>query len=96
MELFALFVLAPTVFGIPGALMGWLAGRRGGHAPAAVAGILAALGAVIVVGGFATTDDPLGVWAISLLLGVLVINALTAFAGVELARYSQTRDAHLD
>jgi hypothetical protein len=73
-------------------LEGGLIVQRGGHAPAFVAGVLALIGmAIVVVGRRAVGGDPFGVWGISMLLGVLGINGVTAIGGVALARHSQNR-----
>jgi hypothetical protein len=84
-------ILAVSFIGIPGMLMGLLAGRREGYAPAAAAVLLAVLGLVIIGIGWGT--DPVSV---VVLLPILVINVCTAVAGLALVRHVRSRDAHLD
>jgi hypothetical protein len=95
-ELLLDVVLAVSFFGIPGFVFGWLTGRRGGHAPAVLAALLAGTGiAIVLLGRSMWSSDPFGAWAILILLALVVMNGCTAIGGVALARHSQRRDAHL-
>ena len=89
-------VLAPSTFGVPGALAGWFAGRHGGRAIALLAGMFVPVTAAVLILGRSTWNgDPFGAWAILILLGIVALNACTAFGGAALARHVQNRDSHL-
>jgi hypothetical protein len=88
-------LLAISFFGIPGAVLGFLAARREGRAPAAVTTLLVgAAMAVVAVGRSSAAGDPFGTPAILILLALVTLNACTAIGGVALARHARHRDAH--
>ena len=96
MNALLLLVLAPSAFGIPGALAGWSAGRRGGRTPVLLAvGMVVLAAIVLILGRSMWNSDAFGAWAVLILLAIVAINACTAVGGVALARHAQSRDSHL-
>jgi hypothetical protein len=87
----SVLILAISFIGIPGMLMGLLAGRREGYAPAVAAVLLTVAGLAII--GIGWESDRL---SIVVLLPILVINVCTAIAGLALFRHVRSRDVHLD
>jgi MFS family permease len=94
MELLFLLVLAPSFFGIPGALAGWIADRRGNRGIAIVAAAFILVVAAVVV-GFSASESAFDAFAAVAALAIVGLNACTAFAGAALSRHARNRDSHL-
>ena len=94
-EALLLLILAPSFFGIPGALAGWLAGRRSWRTLWILAGIFILTLLAVVIVGFSSSDDAFDAVAIGVLVVIVWLNACTAIGGAALARHAQNRDAHL-
>lgn len=95
MEALLLLLLAPSFFGIPGALGGWLAGRRSWRALRILAVVFVLLALAVVIVGFSASNDPFDAVAIVGLLVIVLLNGCTAIGGAALARHARNRDAHL-
>jgi hypothetical protein len=94
-EALLLLILAPSFFGIPGALAGWLAGRRSWRALSILAGIFLLTLLAVVIVGFSSSDSAFDAVAVVALVAILLLNGCTAIGGAALARHAQNRDAHL-